>query len=191
MLERVRRTDFPIAFRGYDRAAVDAYVADIAELVAELEATQSREAVVERALEQVGEETTEILKRAHETAAEVTARARAQAEGRLQRAEAEAEELRREADDQVRRVHADAGAIWEERSRLIEDMRVLAEELLAVADTALERMPAPEAREQASGRPSPAARQPWFPSDDEPTVEAPDPGEPETDESDPASDSRS
>jgi cell division initiation protein len=191
VLERVRRTDFPIAFRGYDRAAVDAYVADIAELVAELEATTSREAVVERALEQVGEETTEILKRAHETAAEVTARARAQAEGRLQRAETEADELRREAEDQVRRVHADAGAIWEERSHLIEDMRALAEELLAVADNALERMPVPEAREPLSGGPSPAGREPWFPPDDEPTVEAPETGEIETDESDPASDSRS
>jgi DivIVA domain-containing protein len=188
-LARVRRTDFPSAFRGYDRAAVDAYVAEVAELVAELEATQSRETVVQRALEEVGEETGAILKHAHETAAEVTARSRAQAEGRLQRAEADAEDLRREAEEYVREVHTDAGGIWKERSRLIDEMRQLAEELLGVADSALERLPAPEGRGPSSTEPAATSRRLERPSTvatDAPSTAAAEPSIPAEEPSSPA-----
>ena len=85
---------FPVVMRGYDRAAVDAFVEEVAELVGDLESRQSRETVVQRAIEEVGEETAGILQRAHETADEIAARSRAQAEGRIQRAEREAELLR-------------------------------------------------------------------------------------------------
>src|ERR1044072_7835381 len=78
-------TDFPLVLRGYDRAAVDAYVETMTRLVRDLEATQLRENVVQRALDEVGEQTASILQRAHETAEEITARSRAKAEGRLQR----------------------------------------------------------------------------------------------------------
>ncbi len=144
-LDEVRDVSFPIAFRGYDRAAVDAHLARIAQLVTELQATQSRDSIIQRALEEVGEQTSGVLQRANEAAAEVLARARAQAEGRIQRAEREADDARAEADQYVSQLRSDAAMVWQDRVRLIEDMRQLAEELLSVADNAFERLPAPEA----------------------------------------------
>jgi cell division initiation protein len=149
-VDRVRRADFPVVLRGYDRAAVDAYVADVAQLVAELEATQLPETVVQRALDEVGDETSAILKRAHEAGEEIASRSRSQAENRLQRAEREAELTRKEAEDQVRRLEDDIQNVWQERQRLIEDIRTLADDVLALADEAMERMPAPE--DQAASR---------------------------------------
>jgi DivIVA domain-containing protein len=140
-VDRVRNVQFPLALRGYDRAAVDAHLAAIAQLVAELEATQLRENVVQRALDEVGEQTSSILQHAHDTAEEITARSRSQAEGRLQRAEREAEEIRREAEQYAERVANDTRRLTEERRRLIEELRTYAEAVLSVADDALERLP--------------------------------------------------
>lgn len=142
-VDRVRRADFPVVLRGYDRTAVDAYVADVAQLVAELEATQLPETVVQRALDEVGEETSTILKRAHEAGEEITARSRSQAEDRLQRAEREADLTRKEAEDQARKLEDDIQNLWQERRRLIEDIRTLADDVLALADDAIERLSAP------------------------------------------------
>ena len=66
--DEIRERTFPVAVRGYDRQAVDAFVEEMAQLVGELESLQSRESVIQRALDQVGEETAGILQRAHETA---------------------------------------------------------------------------------------------------------------------------
>ena len=137
-------TDFPLVLRGYDRAAVDDYVEEMTRLVRDLEATQLRENVVQRALDEVGEQTASILQRAHETAEEITARSRAKAEGRLQRAEREAEIVRRDADEYAERIVADTRALWDERQRLIEEMRQLADEVLGTADDAAERLAQPE-----------------------------------------------
>src|ERR1700722_9174073 len=76
--------DFPVALRGYDRIAVDAYVRRTTELVAELQATHSPEAAIRRALERVGEEISGVLQSAHETAHQVTSRSRSEAEDRLE-----------------------------------------------------------------------------------------------------------
>ena len=137
------RPDFPIVMRGYDRAAVDDYVRRMGELVARLEANQTREGVVKAALEQVGEETSTILQRAHETADEIAARSRSQAAGRVQQAEEEAQQIVQQAEERARRLETDTLNLWDERSRLIEDMRQLAEEVLGVADTAQERVAPP------------------------------------------------
>ena len=143
--ERIREVTFPIvAMRGYDRRAVDEFVEQMIELVSELEGRQSREAVVQRALDEVGEETAGILQRAHETADEIAARSRAQAEGRLQRAEREADIMRRDADVYAEQVVVDTRLLWEERQRLIDDIRQLADEVLATADDAIERFKMPE-----------------------------------------------
>ena len=139
----MRRTDFPVVLRGYDRGAVDAYVADVAQLVAELEATQLPETVVERALDDVGEQTSSILKRAHEAAEEIASRSRSQADERLDRAERDADLTRREAEDHVRRLEADIQSIWQERQRLIDDIRQHADDVLALADDAIDRIPPP------------------------------------------------
>ena len=142
--ERLGNVSFPLAVRGYDRRAVDDFVQEVRTLVAELESTQTREGVVQRTLDELGEETAGILQRAHETADEIAARSRAQADGRLQRAEREAEIVRREADEYAEQVVVDTRLLWEERQRLIEDIRQLADEVLATADDAMERVKMPE-----------------------------------------------
>jgi DivIVA domain-containing protein len=158
-VDRVRSVNFPLVLRGYDRRAVDEHLAQIAQLVAELEATQLRDNVVQRALDEVGEQTSSILQRAHETAEEIAARSRSQAEGRIQRAEREAALTRQEADKYSEQVVQDTRRLWEERRRLIEDMRQFAEDVLGVADDAFERLPEapPEPLRPGQPEPSPAA----------------------------------
>src|SRR5919199_1701272 len=94
MLEKARGVKFPTAVRGYDRAAVDRYVQEVNRLIAELEISASPEAAVRHALDEVSEETRELLQRAHETAEDITMRSRAKADDRLQQAEREAQEVR-------------------------------------------------------------------------------------------------
>jgi DivIVA domain-containing protein len=141
--ERIANRDFPLAVRGYDRSAVDAFVQEVLALVSELEGRQTRETVVQRALDEIGEETAGILQRAHETADEIAARSRAQAEGRIQRAEREADMLRQQADAYSEQLVVDTRILWEERQRLIQDIRQLADEVLATAEDASERVTQP------------------------------------------------
>jgi hypothetical protein len=171
--ERVQDADFPVVFRGYERAAVDRYVAKATQIVAELEATQLRESVVQRALDEVGEQTSGILQRANETAEEITSHSRAQAEGRVQRAEREGAAIRREADEYTQRVEADLDRLREDRLRLIEELRRLADEVLGVADDALERLPEEQDEEAPSEEPSADASAEADGGD--PTVEIPAP----------------
>lgn len=142
--DRIANRDFPLAVRGYDRHAVDAFVQEVLELVSELEGRQTRESVVQRALDEIGEETAGILQRAHETADEIAARSRAQAEGRIQRAEREADMLRQQADAYSEQLVVDTRILWEERQRLIQDIRQLADEVLATAEDASERVALPQ-----------------------------------------------
>jgi DivIVA domain-containing protein len=142
--DRIVNREFPMAVRGYDRQAVDDFVQEMLQLVTELESRQTRESVVQRALDEVGEETAGILQRAHETADEIAARSRAQAEGRIQRAEREAEMVRQQADAYSEQIVVDTRRLWEERQRLIQDIRHLADEVLATADDASERVSLPQ-----------------------------------------------
>jgi DivIVA domain-containing protein len=151
----VANVDFPVALRGYDRIAVDAYVKRTAQLVAELNAGRSPQAAVRRALERVGEDVSGILQRAHETAEQITAQSRVEAEDRLESARREAEQLvgtaRQEADallsearGQLRELDAETDRIWAERHRIVEDAHNLASQLLTLAEAAVERFPAAE-----------------------------------------------
>jgi DivIVA domain-containing protein len=141
--ERIANRDFPLVMRGYDRGAVDAFVQEVLEVVSELERRQTRETVVQSALDEIGEETAGILQRAHETADEIAARSRAQAEGRIQRAEREADMLRQQADAYSEQLIVDTRILWEERQRLLQDIRQLADEVLATAEDASERVTQP------------------------------------------------
>lgn len=163
----MRPTRFDVVMRGYDRNAVDEYVTNVVQIVEELESTQLRENVVQRALDEVGEQTSSILQRAHETAEEIETRSRSQAEGRLQRAEREAEIIRRDAERYAEELAAETQRLWQDRMRMIEEMRQLADEVLGVADDALERLPEPEALlgGPEEEEPPPAAELP--PPDDE------------------------
>jgi len=152
--ERLREATFPLVMRGYDRHAVDEFVAELFALVQDLESRQTREGVVQKALGELGEETAGILQRAHETADDITARSRAQADARIQRAEREAEILRRDADEYAEQVITDTRALWEERQRLIEDIRQLADDVLGTADDAMERLKLPEQLGSAEAAPA-------------------------------------
>jgi hypothetical protein len=136
--------DFPIVLRGYDRVAVDEYVRRTSQLVAELTATRSPEAAVRRALERVGEEVSGILQRAHETAEQITAQSRIEAEDRLEQARNEAAQITRDAEARLKELDAETDRIWAERHRIVEDTRDLARQLVALAESALERFPAAE-----------------------------------------------
>lgn len=159
VVDEISGVAFPVVRRGYDREAVETYVARVSQLVAELDATRSPQHAVKRALERVGEETASILRQAQETAQQMTARAEARGREREQQAEREARRMKAEAQAEVRRLDADTDRIWEERQRLLEDTRKLAELLLRVADDAEERFP-PELPEPSdSARPSEEERQ--------------------------------
>lgn len=139
------QVEFPIVMRGYDRRAVDEYLDEIARLIEELEASRSPEAAVKAALDQVGEETSSILKRARETEWEITSKSRAKADDRLQTAEREARQMRAAAEAEVRRLDADTEKLWEERERLLGDIGRLSGQLTRVVDAANRRFPPADA----------------------------------------------
>jgi hypothetical protein len=149
----VLAADFPVALRGYDRLAVDAYVERTTQVVAELQSTRSPEAAVRRALQRVGEEISGILQRAHDTADEITARSRSEADARLETARREALELTAEAERRVAELDAETDRIWAERHSIVTDVRALASRLTGLAETALERFPAAVAPEPVPAPP--------------------------------------
>jgi DivIVA domain-containing protein len=89
----IRNVSFPLAVRGYDREAVDIYVARVNRVIAELEATRSPEAAVRHALAQAEEELNSIVQRGREQAREITGAAQLEANGVTARARAEAAEI--------------------------------------------------------------------------------------------------
>lgn len=157
LLEEVRDPDFPFVRRGYDPQAVDAYVARVAALVEELKLATSPQMAVDRALEEIGDQTTAILRQAQETARDMASRSEAQARERLDRAELEATRMGSQAEIRVRRLDEDADRIWEERQRLIDDTRRMSDSVRRVADEAEERFPVEPGAVVASG-PAPKAR---------------------------------
>jgi DivIVA domain-containing protein len=170
----VRDVIFPIALRGYDREAVDAYVEDVNRIIAELQVGRSPQSAIRHALDQVSEETRGILERAHETADEITARSRSQADDRLQWAEREARDAIEAATDRVRRLDGDAEKVWQERQRLVDDVQRVAAELTALADDAKVRFPAePEAETTPLPELSPPPPPPRAEDADEPSAGPP------------------
>src|SRR5205807_3676517 len=91
-LPEVTGVEFSSSRRGYDRAQVDQYVERISRIVVELEAMRSPDAVIERALADVGEETSAILRRARKAAEEIVADAESRAHETVAEAEARAHE---------------------------------------------------------------------------------------------------
>src|SRR5438552_1438962 len=76
----VRDVSFPVAVRGYDRKAVDGYVARVNRVIAELEVTRSPHAAVRHAVERVSEQTKAILDQARESAEQINATAHEEAD---------------------------------------------------------------------------------------------------------------
>lgn len=84
---------FPVAVRGYDRAAVESYVKRANRVIAELKVSSSPRAAVTHALEQTEQQVSGLLQRARETGEEITASARQEAEEIIAKAKADAAEL--------------------------------------------------------------------------------------------------
>ena len=64
--------------------------------------------------------------------------------GAGQRAEREAELLRQQADSYSEQIVVDTRLLWEERQRLIEDIRALADDVLRTAEDAIDRVAMPQ-----------------------------------------------
>jgi DivIVA domain-containing protein len=141
----IRDVSFPVSLRGYDREAVDAYVARVNRLIAELDASGSPEAAVRHALEQVGEQTSGLLQRAGQTAEEITLGARREAEESTARAKAEAEEIvakaNAEADEVLGRSKAEAETITaQSREEAAERLQRSQDEVATLQEEAKARM---------------------------------------------------
>jgi DivIVA domain-containing protein len=191
--QTARDVDFPLALRGYDRDAVDRYVEEVNQAIAELEISSSPASAVRHALQEVSEETSGLLQRAHETADEITARSRAQADDRLQRAQNEAEEVREaaareaaetraklareleemraEAQARVDALSRNAEGIAEERNRLIGEVLAIADRLGELAreeaQRFLDREEAPFDREEAASEDPPTEKIEAQPDEDD------------------------
>ena len=115
---------FPVAMRGYDREAVEAYVKRINRVIAELKVSASPRAAVTHALEQTEQQVSGLLQRARETGEEITASARQEAEEIVGKAKAEAAELHVN-------VSTEADGIKAEAEQVIADARSQGEDILA------------------------------------------------------------
>jgi DivIVA domain-containing protein len=135
--KEIRNVSFPGSMRGYDRAAVDAYVKSVNRVIAELEIGSSPRAAVRHALEQVGGQTSGILQRAREAAEEITASARQEADELIAHAKAEAAEIVVNASTAADRERADAGAhlaaAKAEADEILAEAKAEAEKALAQA----------------------------------------------------------
>jgi hypothetical protein len=133
--------EFPIALRGYERASVDAYVHKVSRVIAELEASRSPQSAIRYALEKVSEETRAILQQAHDSADAVISKSRAEADERLQRAERESAALKVNAERRVAELEDELADLWQERQRLLEEMRDVSLRMHDVVVGAAEREP--------------------------------------------------
>ena len=84
---------FPVAMRGYDRDAVEAYVKRVNRVIAELKVSASPRAAVTHALEQTERQVSGLLQRARDTSEEIVASARQEANEIVSKAKADAAEL--------------------------------------------------------------------------------------------------
>jgi hypothetical protein len=143
-LDALRDANFAVVWRGYDAHAVDAYAAAVARAVERFEERTYPTVAVQRALHRVGEQTAAILRQAEQSAEETTRSSRAQADDRLQRADREAAELQAGAIARVRNLDDDIERLWQERQRLIDATKELADQLRASALDAEARFPPAE-----------------------------------------------
>jgi cell division septum initiation protein DivIVA len=130
VVQKARDVDFPVAMRGYERRAVDRYVQQVNRLIAELEMSASPDSAVRHALEEVSEETHDLLQRAHQTAEEITAKSRSRSDERLQQAEREAAAAREAAAREILEMRE---SVERETASLRETAEREAGELLAKA----------------------------------------------------------
>ncbi|HEU4657703.1 MAG TPA: hypothetical protein VFR97_09270 [Capillimicrobium sp.] len=133
---------FPTAvWGGYERTAVDERVATLEQELADLRAQLDPEVAVEAEIQQLSDETAEILRVAHGKADAMVKKAQADADALVADAEERAAAIVAEAEAKLKRLDHDTDLVWAERMRLTEDTRRLAQQLIQVADSAVERFP--------------------------------------------------
>jgi cell division septum initiation protein DivIVA len=139
------RKRFPTALHGYDRDAVEDYIdgleQELGQMAAKLSAQRQPTSTIEAELTRVGEETSAILRVAHEQAAEITKRARVEADRCIADAAANAVKMTEDAKRNLRQLDSETDAVWAERVRLIEDVRNVATSLFSLAEDACDRFP--------------------------------------------------
>jgi hypothetical protein len=135
------RKRFPTALHGYDRGAVEAHLAALEREMDDLRAHRLPTPAVEAEIERVGEETSAILRVAHEQAGEIVRRARTEAERCVSDAAANAVAMTEDAKRKLRQLDSETDAVWAERGRLIEDVRSVATALFSLAEDAADRFP--------------------------------------------------
>lgn len=140
----LRSVAFPIAVRGYDRRAVDAYVRRINQLIAELEATRSPQRAVENALSRAEDERSDILKEAYALGGEVTGAARREADQMVAEAKAQSVEIVVSASDRADRTRTESleysAKARAEADRILDAARAEAEARLERAEEEIARM---------------------------------------------------
>jgi DivIVA domain-containing protein len=133
----LRNVAFPHAVRGYDRAAVDAYVKRVNHLIAELEVSRSPRAAVRHALDRATEEVSGILERAQEAAEEITVSARQEAQESAARTSAQASKVLVDAQDSADRTRAESDEVLAkgkaEAEKTLATARAEADEILSRA----------------------------------------------------------
>jgi cell division septum initiation protein DivIVA len=165
---------FAVAPLGYNRAAVDEHLADVERELAELRAEHPEAPVaeppmsVQEELERIGEQTASILVVAHDKAHETTKIAQEQAERCISDATSNAAAITDEAQAKLREIEAETESVRQRREQLIADARTVAASLVALADEADGRFPAPSptsvvaepeadaASDEAAAEPEPA-----------------------------------
>lgn len=172
---------FPVVRSGYDRAAVDEYLAELEREIDELRAKgpATTNTAVSDEIKKVGEQTAAILQTAHQQAGETTRKAQAEADKCLSDAAANAISMKEEAKQHLRHLDSETDAVWHERSRLIEDVRTVATALMSLANQATDRFPPEEERRLAGRRSGPAISR-MTPSASAATPSQPEPSESET-----------
>jgi cell division septum initiation protein DivIVA len=135
---------FPLAPFGYNRTAVDEHLATLERELEQLRAKQAPMASITEELERIGEQTASILVVAHDQAHETTRLAQEQAERCVADAAANAVAMTEQAKKRLHEIDNETDAIWRERERLLEDVRVVSAALANLADQASARFPAAE-----------------------------------------------
>lgn len=140
------RARFPLVLRGYDRATVDDYVAELEQELftvdRELAAIRGGSTVADEVaneLKRIGEQTSAVLMTAHQQRDEIVRQAQEEAQRCVAEATATANALTAKTEQRLRELNAQNTAAQTERVRLLEDLREISAALVDVADSADER----------------------------------------------------
>jgi DivIVA domain-containing protein len=109
--QEVLDVTFPVAVRGYDRRAVDAYIKRVNRVIAELKVRSSPPAAVRHALEEAEGKVQELLRAAREAAEQITLSAQQEAEETTGAAKAEAATLLVDTNAEADRMKAESDEV--------------------------------------------------------------------------------